>query len=139
MKPGVWIALLISLAASPAPGQSASLEKTANQARDAWFGHEVSRLVRGSDSILVQLPGASPSVPVSRDQAAALLREFFRTSEEVQTDLGRVRKSGNDRALVEILRQYRVTGTMEVRRHSALLGYSLVQDSWRLVELRISP
>jgi len=41
--------------------------------------------------------------------------------------------------LVEILRQYRVTGTMEVRRHSALLGYSLVQDSWRLVELRISP
>jgi len=46
MKPGVWIALLLSLAASPAPGQSASLDKTANQARDAWFGHEVSRLAR---------------------------------------------------------------------------------------------
>jgi len=139
MKRGVWMALLITLAASPAPGQSASLQKTADQARDAWFGHEVSQLVRGSDSILVQLPGASPSVPVSRDQAVALLRNFFRTSEEVQTDLGRVHKSGNDRALVEILRQYRVTGTMEVRRHSALLGYSLVQDSWRLVEVRISP
>ena len=136
---GLWMALLVTLAASPAPGQSASLDKTAASARDAWFGHEVNRLVRGSDSILVQLPGASPAGPVSRDQAVALLRNFFRTSEEVQTDLGRVRKSGNDRALVEILRQYRVSGTMEVRRHSALLGYSLVQDSWKLVEVRISP
>ena len=139
MRRGLGMALLLTLLALPVAGQSASLQKTADQARDAWFGHEVSRLVRGSDSILVQLPGASPSVPVSRDQAAALLRNFFRTSEEVQTDLGRVRKSGNDRALVEILRQYRVSGTMEVRRHSALLGYTLVQDSWKLVEVRISP
>lgn len=136
---GLGMALLVTLAASAAPAQSASLERTAASARDAWFGHEVNRLLHGSDSVLVQLPGASPAGPVPRDQAVTLLRNFFRTSEEVQTDLGRVRKSGNDRALVEILRQYRVSGTMEVRRHSALLGYSLVKDSWKLVEVRISP
>ena len=139
MKRAVWLALLVVSLRTPAAAQSGSLDKTADQARDAWYGHQIQRLIRGSDSILVQLPGARPSLPVARDQAAALLRDFFRGSEEVQTDRGRVRKSGTTRALVDILRQYRVSGTLDVRRHSALLGYTLIDATWRLAEVRVSP
>jgi hypothetical protein len=139
MRRALLLAFLVASVGSPAAGQSGSLDKTADQAREAWYGHQVARLVRGSDSILVQLPGARPSLPVTRDQAAALLRDFFRGSEEVQTDVGRVRRSGTSRALIEIIRQYRVSGTLDVRRHSALLGYALVDATWRLAEVRVSP
>lgn len=139
MSPAYWMGLLGALTASPVAGQSSSLQKTADQAREAWAGHQIGRLILGSDSVLIQLPGARPSVPVTREQAAALLRDFFRGSEEVQTDLGRVRRSGSGKALIEILRQYRISGTLETRRLSALLGYALVGGTWRLSEVRVSP
>jgi hypothetical protein len=133
--------LLILLAVIVAPiaatGQQNALTDAAEEARAAWFSHDARGLVAGAPQILVQLPGADPSIALGPAQAAALLRDFMVQGQEVETVVRAAKEVEPGRGYVELLRRYRIAGTEDVRSQSLLLGYRLLGGVWRLVELRV--
>lgn len=133
--------LLIGLLLAGAPlavgAQQPDLAVAAEQARRAWFDHDARALVAESPRLLVQLPGADPSVALGPDQAAALLADFMVQGQEVETLVRAAREVESGRGYVELQRRYRVAGTQDVRQQSLLLGYRLGREGWRLVELRV--
>jgi hypothetical protein len=133
----VLLILLLLLAPAGARAQQADLSGAAEQARRAWFAHDAKGLVAESPRLLVQLPGADPSVALGPEQAAALLSDFMVQGEEVETLVRAAREVETGRGYVELQRRYRVAGTQDVRQQSLLLGYKLGREGWRLVELRV--
>jgi hypothetical protein len=133
------ILMVMSLAMSPivALAQDGDLDEVAEQARQACFGHDAAALVAGSPSLVVQLPGAEPSVPLARGQATALLRDFLASGEEVETRVRAAREVGRGRGYVELQRKYRVAGTQNVRVQMLLLSYRRTRGAWTLVEFRV--
>jgi hypothetical protein len=133
--------LLILLAVIVAPiaatGQQNALTEAAEEARAAWFAHDARGLVADAPQILVQLPGADPSIALGPAQAAALLHDFMVQGQEVETVVRAAKEVEPGRGYVELLRRYRIAGTEDVRIQSLLLGYRLLSTGWRLVELRV--
>lgn len=133
--------LLILLAVLVAPiaatGQQNPLTDAAEEARTAWFAHDARGLVADAPRLLVQLPGADPSIALGPAQAAALLRDFMVQGQEVETVVRAAKEVEPGRGYVELLRRYRIAGTEDVRTQSLLLGYRLLRTGWRLVELRV--
>ncbi len=127
---GLWL-----LAAAPLAGQS-SLGEAADQARRAWLAHDAPALVAHSPSLVLQIPGADPSSPLGRAQAAELLRRYFRPALERGTEIRAVREVEPGRGFVELERRYVVTGTRDERRETVFLGFRLVLGRWVLSELR---
>jgi hypothetical protein len=133
-------ALLIVFALLVAPRLAAAqalLNDAAEDARQAWFDHDAHTLVADAPRLLVQLPGADPSIALGPAQAAALLADFMRQGQEVETVVRAAREVEPGRGYVELRRRYRISGTQDVRTQSLLLGYRLFRGGWRLVELRI--
>jgi hypothetical protein len=120
-----------------ARAQQPDLSVAAEQARRAWSAHDAKRLVAESPRLLVQLPGADPSVALGPEQAAAVLSDFMVQGEEVETVVRAAREVETGRGYVELQRRYRVAGTQDIRQQSLLLGYKLGREGWRLVELRV--
>ena len=131
----LWLAL--TMPAGAAAQDEHGLSEAAERARAAWSAHDASGLVASTPRLLVQLPGADPSVALGPEQAAALLQDFLATGEEVETVVRAAREVEAGRGYVELLRHYRVAGTQEVRTQSLLLGYRLARQGWILVELRV--
>jgi len=130
--------LLLLVSAPLAPGaHQPGLAMAAEQAGRAWFDHDARALVAESPRLLVQLPGAAPSVALGPDQAAALLADYMVQGQEVETVVRAAREVESGRGYVELQRRYRVAGTQEVKLQSLLLGYRLGREGWRLVELRV--
>lgn len=133
--------LLIVLMLIGAPGvgsaQGAGLDQAAERARRAWVAHDPAELIAGSPRLLVQLPGADPSVALGPAQAAALLGDFLAPSQEVEVLVRAARQVEPRRGYVELQRRYRVTGTQEVRSQVLLLGYRQERTGWTLVEFRV--
>jgi hypothetical protein len=133
-------AFLIALVLLVAPRFAAAqaiLSDAAEEARQAWFNHEPNAMVADAPRLLVQLPGADPSIALGPAQASALLADFMRQGEEVETVVRAAREVEPGRGYVELQRRYRIAGTQDVRTQSLLLGYRLQRSQWRLVELRI--
>jgi hypothetical protein len=128
-----------ALVGIPAAGaaQGPDLEAAADRARRAWFAHDAATLVAQSPRLLIQLPGADPSVGLGPAQAAALLADFVAPAQEVETVVRAAREIEPGRGYVELQRQYRVAGTQNVRVQVLLLGYRLDETGWRLVEFRV--
>ena len=131
--------LLLCLAGAPARAQQApdGLAAAAAHARSAWLAHDAAGLVADSPRLQVQLPGADPSAALGPEQAAALLAVFLASAQEVAIVVRAAREVEPGRGYVELQRQYRVSGTQEVRTQSLLLGYRLARSGWSLVELRV--
>ena len=123
----------------PAAGltQAPDLETAAERARAAWFAQSAATLVANSPRLLIQLPGADPSVALGPEQAAALLTDFVAPAQEVETVVRAAREVEPGRGYVELQRQYRVAGTQNVRVQILLLGYRLDETGWTLVEFRV--
>jgi hypothetical protein len=123
----------------PAGGlaQAPDLGAAAERARQAWFAHAAATLVANSPRLLIQLPGADPSVALGPEQAAALLADFVAPAQEVETVVRAAREVEPGRGYVELQRQYRVAGTQNVRVQILLLGYRLDETGWTLVEFRV--
>ena len=123
----------------PAAGlaQAPDLEAAAERARAAWLTHDAASLVANSPRLLIQLPGADPSVALGPEQAAALLADFVAPAQEVETVVRAAREVEPGRGYVELQRQYRVAGTQNVRVQILLLGYRLDETGWTLVEFRV--
>ena len=133
---GVVMAMM--LAFFPAQGRAQQgLGEAAEQARQAWFVHNPAALMANSPRLVIQLPGADPSVALGREQAAALLADFLASAHEVETSIRAAREVEQGRGYVELLRRYRVVGTQDIRTQSLLLGYRLTSAGWVLVELRV--
>ena len=113
------------------------LEQAANRARRAWLSHNPAALVASSPRLLIQLPGADPSVALGPAQAAALLADFLEPAQEVEVVVRAAREVEPGRGYVELHRRYRVTGTQDIRSQVLLLGYRLERGGWSLVELRV--
>ncbi len=126
------------LAAAPALGnaQGNDLDQAAEKARQAWFAHNTAALVAESPRLLIQLPGAEPSVALGPDQAAALLSNFLSNGQEVETVVRAAREVAPSQGYVELQRKYRVVGTQNVRTQVLLLGYRRSPGGWTLVEFR---
>jgi hypothetical protein len=133
----ILIAVVLAVLPTQGRAQDADLAAAAESARRAWFAHNPSALIAESPRLLVQLPGAEPSVALGPDQAAALLADFLATGEEVETVVRAAREVGPDRGYVELQRRYRVGGTQDVRSQALLLGYRRGQKGWILVEFRV--
>ncbi len=131
------ILLAVILAPVAAAGQQHALSEAAEEARRAWFRHDARGLVADAPRLLVQLPGADPSVALGPAQAAALLIDFMVQGQEVETMVRAAREVEPGRGYVELQRRYRIAGTEDVRVQSLLLGYRLLRSGWRLVELRV--
>jgi hypothetical protein len=130
---------VLMLVAFPGSGmaQQGGLDQAAERARSAWHAHKPAELVANSPSLLLQLPGAEPSVALGPAQAAALLADFIAPAQEVETLVRAAREVEPGRGYVELQRRYRVTGTQDVRSQVLLLGYRLDRNGWTLVELRV--
>ena len=133
----VLILFLLLLAPTAARSQQMELSAAAESARQAWFNHNARALVAEAPRLLVQLPGADPSIALGPAQAAALLGDYMVQGEEVETVVRAAREVEPGRGYVELQRRYRIAGTQDVRTQSLLLGYRLLSTGWRLVELRI--
>ena len=131
------IALALLLPAGLARAQQAELSDAAESARQAWLAHDAPALVADAPRLLVQLPGADPSIALGPAQAAALLADFMVQGQEVETVIRAAKEVEPGRGYVELQRRYRIAGTQDVRTQSLLLGYRLLRTGWRLVELRI--
>lgn len=129
----------LAFLALPATGwtQETGLEQAADRARRAWFAHDPASLVANSPRLLIQLPGADPSVALGPAQAAKLLAEFVASAEEVETLVRAAREVEPGRGYVELQRRYRVSGTQNIRVQVLLLGYRLDPGGWNLVEFRV--
>jgi hypothetical protein len=110
----------------------------AERTRATWQAQNARELVNQSSQLTLQLPQANPSAPVSRDQAAELLRDFFNRSDEVETGVTDVREMTGGLGLVELRRLFRVRGTQDVLEQRVLLTYRASGGGWMLVELRIA-
>lgn len=131
------ILLAVLFAPGVAPAQGNALTQAAENARQAWFEHDARGLVAEAPRLLVQLPGADPSIALGPAQAAALLTDFMVQGQEVETVVRAAREVEPGRGYVELQRRYRIAGTQDVRVQSLLLGYRLLATGWRLVELRV--
>lgn len=131
------IALTLLLGPGTAWGQQSLLSEAAESARQAWLQHDARALVSDAPRLLVQLPGADPSIALGPAQAAALLADFMVQGQEVETVILAAKEVEPGRGYVELQRRYRIAGTQDVRTQSLLLGYRLLRSGWRLVELRI--
>ncbi len=137
------VSLLIALAAAtaclgaPVHAQAPDLDREADRARRAWFAHDASAIVASTSRVMVRLPGADPSGAIGPEQAAALLRDFMASAEEVETLTRSAREVEPGRGYVELQRKYRVSGTQDVRSQTLLLGYRMGPSGWVLVELRV--
>jgi hypothetical protein len=120
-----------------AVAQTKDLDVIAEHARGAWFGHNPAALIANSPRLLIQLPGTDPSVALGPAQAAALLSDFMAAAQEVETGVRAAREVEPGRGYVELQRQYRVSGTQNVRVQVLLLGYRLEESGWSLVEIRV--
>ena len=131
------ILVAVLLAPAAAVAQEGALTEAAEEARQAWFEHDARGLVAEAPRLLVQLPGADPSIALGPAQAAALLADFMVQGQEVETVVRAAKEVEPGRGYVELQRRYRIAGTQDVRVQSLLLGYRLLRTGWRLVELRV--
>jgi hypothetical protein len=133
----ILIAVMMTVIPTTLWAQNAELKVAAERARRAWFAHDASALVADSPRLLIQLPGAEPSVALGPDQAAALLSDFVASGQEVETLVRAAREVGPRRGYVELQRKYRIAGTQNIRVQVLLLGYRLDRGGWTLVEFRV--
>jgi hypothetical protein len=129
--------LVLALVPTAGRAQRSGLDQAAERAREAWFAHDPVGLIAASPRLLIQLPGADPSVALGPAQAAALLADFLGPASEVEVLVRAAREVEQGRGYVELQRRYRLRGTQDVRSQVLLLGYRLGPSGWRLVEFRV--
>ena len=133
-----YLIVLLGLLPAVVQAQTGGLDREADRARRAWYNHDAARLVANSPRLVLRLPGADPSGALGQAQAAALLRDFLSSTQEVETSIRSAREVEPGQGYVELQRRYRVAGTQEVRSQTLLLAYRWGAAGWTLVELRVS-
>jgi len=127
-----WLAVALFVA-------QGSLADAAERARGAWLAHDPQGLVGQRGSVVLQIPGADPLVPLDRAQASELLRRHWRNAVERSLTLRGVHDLGAGKGYADLERRYVVVGTADERQETLVLGFRSGGGSWRLVEVRSTP
>jgi len=116
-----------------------SLARAAERVRRAWLAHDVQAIVGQSPRLVLQIPGADPSAPLERAQAAELLRRHLQRVVERAVAVGAVREVEPGHGYAELDRRYVVAGTSDERRETIFLRFRKPGPAWLLTELRSAP
>lgn len=130
------VAIVLTFLPMPLSAQETPDEAAAG-VRDAWLVQDVDNLLNGPDPVTLSLPGAESTRPLSPAQAAALLRDFFKNTEEVSFSLRRVGTVSDDQGYVEADRSFVITGTTEVLNQRVLVGFQRNRRIWLVSEIRV--
>jgi hypothetical protein len=103
------------------------------------LAHDSQSLVGQGATLMVQIPGADPSVALERAQADEVLRRHQFAAVERSVRVRRVAEVAAGNGLVELEREYAVGSTQDVRREAIFLRYRLTGARWELTELRAAP
>ncbi len=126
--------------AGPLPlAAQSELISAVEDARAAWLEHDLTRLVVGSDTVRLHIPGVGRAPVVHPSQAARVLHGYLKTASEISLVLGGIREVSQDHAYAQLQRRYVVEGTSDERVETVFFGFRLVEDIWRLREVRITP
>lgn len=140
MKGLLWTALVMASGGVAATAASqASLARAADAVRRAWLVHDVQAIVGQSPRVVLQIPGADPSAPLERAQAAELLRRHLQSVVERALAVGAVREVEPGHGYVELERRYVVSGTSDERRETIYLRFRKPGSRWLLTDLRSAP
>jgi len=120
-------AVLALVGVGPLHAQT-TLADAARAAQAAWLAHDSQSLVGQGATLVVQIPGANPSGPLERAQAV-----------ERDVRIHGVTELAAGNGVVELVREYTVGGTADVRRETILLRYRQTGARWELTELRAGP
>jgi hypothetical protein len=127
-----------SLGGGPAAAQG-SLPAAAERARAAWLAHDPQALIGQSGAVVLQIPGADPSAPVDRAQAAELLRRYWRSAVERSLTVSTAREVEPGRGYAQLERRYVVAGTSDERRETIFLAFRSAGADWVVSEVRSAP
>ncbi len=117
----------------------ANLDRVVASAQAAWLAHKVSDLVSGSDTVRLRIPGIAPSASLKPGQAARLLEQYLKPTQELSFEESGRRELAEDHIYAEMQRVYVVKGTDEERTETVLLGFRRVDGKWLLREVRVTP
>ena len=131
--------LIASCGVAAASSSQDSLARAAERVRRAWLAHDVQAIVGQSSRVVLQMPGADPSAPLERAQAAELLRRHLQRVVERALVVGAVREVEPGHGYVELERRYVVAGTSDERRETIFLRFGKPGADWLLTELRRAP
>lgn len=137
MQPVLVVAAMGFLLATGRLEAQDSLRDEARVVIRAWTSHDAMGVLAGSDSVLLNLPGAQPAAPVAREQATALIRDYLAGTREESLVLQAVRSTGRDRGFAELSRRFRPGAGSASRTETVLLGFRRDGAGWRLDELRV--
>jgi hypothetical protein len=133
------LSLAVSLSfAAPATAQDA-FDRAVESAKVAWLNHDMESLVSASDTVRLRIPGVAPSASLRPGQAARLLDQYLKPSEEQSFEVSNIRELSDDHVYAEMLRRYVVKGTDERREEIVLLGFRRINGTWMLREVRVTP
>jgi hypothetical protein len=140
MRGPVGTALLVAIGGVAATASyQQSLARAADQVRRAWLARDAQAIVGQSPRVVLQIPGADPSAPFARAQAAALLRRHLLRVAERTVAVGVVREVEPGPGYVELERRYVVAGTSDERRETIYQRFRKPGAEWLLTELRSAP
>jgi hypothetical protein len=131
--------LLAGAGVGAVTGAQGSLAGAAERVRRAWLAHDVQAIVGQSPRVVLQIPGADPSAPLERAQAAELLRRHLQRVVERTLAVGAVREVEPGHGYVELERRYVLAGTSDERRETIYLRFRKPAADWLLTELRSAP
>ncbi|HVH69148.1 MAG TPA: hypothetical protein VM716_14860 [Gemmatimonadales bacterium] len=135
----VGLALLVVPLLVGAARAQGSLAEAAERVRQAWLGHDVAAVAGSGPNLVLHLPGADPSAPVSHAQAEELLRRHLRAGVERSLLVSAVRELEPGRGYAALERRYVVAGTTDERREQLFLEFRRIGREWVLTELRSAP
>jgi hypothetical protein len=107
--------------------------------RTAWLAHDYPGIVASSDTVRLQLPIVGRAVAVRPSHAARVLREYLRSSNEIDFEFRNYRTVSAGHTYAQMTRRYVVRGTSDERTETVFLGFRLVDGRWRLREVRVTP
>jgi len=122
--------------AAPLP----SLAEVGDSARASWQRRDLRAFLApaGASRVVVTLPTAGPSAPITAEQARAMLLSYVQGTQEVEAILRRAEVVDSAQGYVELSRRYRVVGIPGERESVILLGYRRGRSAWVLTEVRIA-
>ena len=135
----LMVLVLATSAVTAAASSQDSLARAAERVRRAWLAHDVQAIVGQSPRLVLQIPGADPSAPLERAQAAELLRRHLQRVVERALAVGAVREVEPGHGYAELGRRYVVAGTSDERRETIFLRFRKPGPEWLLTELRSAP
>ncbi|KPJ88059.1 MAG: hypothetical protein AMS18_13845 [Gemmatimonas sp. SG8_17] len=134
------IALLAFSVSLPGTGTAQDdIERAVENAQRSWLDHDMAALVSGSDTVRLRIPGIAPSASLRPGQAARLLEQYVRPTQELSFQVSSLRELSDDHVYAEMVRVYVVKGTDQQREETVLLGFRKIGGRWSLREVRVTP